>query len=181
MGHNDERRQPRPRRKFSDEFKRDAVDLVLTTGRPIAEVAAQLGVYDSTLGIWVRRHQERQQAGSDLSSDERARLKQLEAENAKLRMERDLLKRTVAFWEGVTTVMRYRCVAARKAEGFNVTDACDAAEVSRSAFYAWLSKDEGPSAREWDEALLINQIRDLHAASNGTYGEPRIGLRLSSS
>ena len=98
MGHNDERRQPRPRRKFSDEFKRDAVDLVLTTGRPIAEVAAELGVYDSTLGNWVRRHQERQQAGSDASPDERARLKELEAENAKLRMERDLLKRTVAFW-----------------------------------------------------------------------------------
>ena len=38
MGHNDERRQPRPRRKYSDEFKGDAVDLVLTTGRLIAEV-----------------------------------------------------------------------------------------------------------------------------------------------
>ena len=36
MGHDNERRQPRPRRKFSDELKRDAVDLVLTTGRPIA-------------------------------------------------------------------------------------------------------------------------------------------------
>jgi len=52
MGHDNDRRQPRPRRKFSDEFKRDAVDLVLTTGRPIAEVAAELGVYDSTLGNW---------------------------------------------------------------------------------------------------------------------------------
>jgi len=98
MGHNEERRQPRPRRKFSDEFKRDAVDLVLTTGRSVAEVAAELGIYDSTLGNWVRIHQERQQAGSDVSPDERARLNQLEADNAKLRMERDLLKRTVAFW-----------------------------------------------------------------------------------
>ena len=98
MGHNDERRQPRPRRKFSDEFKRDAVDLVLTTGRPIAEVAAELGVYDSTLGNWVRRHQDEQATGSSVSPDERARLKELEAENAKLRMERDPLKRTVAFW-----------------------------------------------------------------------------------
>ena len=98
MGHNEERRQPRPRRKFPDEFKRDAVDLVLTTGRLTAEVAEELGVHDSPLGNWVRRHQERQQAGSDVRPDERARLKQLEAENAKLRVERDLLKRTVAFW-----------------------------------------------------------------------------------
>ena len=98
MGHNEERRQPRPRRKFSDEFKRDAVDLVVTTGRPVSEVADELGIYDSTLGNWVRRHQEREQAGSDVTPDERARMKELEAENAKLRGERDLLKRTVAFW-----------------------------------------------------------------------------------
>jgi transposase len=64
MGHDNERRQPRPRRKFSDEFKRDAVDLVLTTGRPIAEVAAELGIYDSTLGNWVRRHQDEQADGT---------------------------------------------------------------------------------------------------------------------
>jgi transposase len=98
MGHDNERRQPRPRRKFSEEFKRDAVDLVLTTGRSIAEVADELGIYDSTLGNWVRRHQDEQAAGSGLDRDERARLKELEAENAKLRVERDLLKRTVAFW-----------------------------------------------------------------------------------
>jgi len=98
MGHDNDRRQPRPRRKFSEEFKRDAVDLVLTTGRPVAEVAAELGIYDSTLGNWVRRHQDEQAAGSGLAPDERARLTELEAENAKLRVERDLLKRTVAFW-----------------------------------------------------------------------------------
>jgi transposase len=98
MGHDNERRQPRPRRKFSEEFKRDAVDLVVTTGRPVAEVAAELGIYDSTLGNWVRRHHDEQADGVGVSADERARLKELEAENAKLRMERDLLKRTVAFW-----------------------------------------------------------------------------------
>jgi transposase len=98
MGHDNERRQPRPRRKFSDEFKRDAVDLVLTTGRPIAEVADELGLYDSTLGNWVRSRQDEQAEDDGISADERARLKELEAENAKLRMERDLLKRTVAFW-----------------------------------------------------------------------------------
>jgi len=74
MGRENERPQSRPRRKFSDEFKRDAVGLVLTTGRPIAVVAAELGVYDSTLGNWVRQHQGREQAGSGVSPDERARL-----------------------------------------------------------------------------------------------------------
>ncbi len=40
----------RGRRKFSEEFKHKAVELVRTTGRPIAEVAKELGIYDSTLG-----------------------------------------------------------------------------------------------------------------------------------
>lgn len=76
-------------------------------------------------------------------------------------------------------MMRYRCVAARKAEGFTVTDACDAAEVSRSAFYAWLQRGEGPTEAEWDEAHLINEIYAIHRASDATYGEPRMTSELT--
>ena len=56
------------------EFKRDAVELVRTSGRPIAEIARDLGIWDSTLGNWAR--QARIDAGEQdgLSSDERARL-----------------------------------------------------------------------------------------------------------
>jgi transposase len=93
-----EDRQPRNRRQFTAEFKRDAVELVCTTGRPIAEIARELGIYDSTLGNWVRQDRIDRGEQEGLTTEERARLRQLEAENAKLRMERDLLKRTVAFW-----------------------------------------------------------------------------------
>jgi transposase-like protein len=50
------------------------------------------------LGNWVRQADEADGDGQGLTGDERARLKALEAENASLRVERDLLKRTVAFW-----------------------------------------------------------------------------------
>ena len=93
-----EDRQRRSRRQFTAEFKRDAVDLVRATGRPIAEIARELGIYDSTLGNWVRQDRIDHGEQDGLSSDEQARLRALERENAKLRMERDLLKRTVAFW-----------------------------------------------------------------------------------
>jgi transposase len=90
--------QPRPRREFTDEFQRDAVALVRASGRPIAQIARELGIYDSTLGNWVRQDAIDPGEAEGLSSDERARLRELERENARLRMERDLLKRTVAFW-----------------------------------------------------------------------------------
>jgi transposase len=88
----------RRRRQFTPEFKRDAVELVRATGRPIAHIAAELGIYDSTLGNWVKQAEIDRGEREGLSSDDKTRLRVLEAENAKLRMERDLLKRTVAFW-----------------------------------------------------------------------------------
>ena len=78
--------------------KRNAVELVRTTRRPIADVADELGIYDSTLGNWVKQDRIDRGERDGLTSDERARLAELEAENAQLRVERDLLKRTTAFW-----------------------------------------------------------------------------------
>jgi transposase len=91
-------KQPRTRRGFTKEFKRDAVELVRTSGRPIAHIARDLGIYDSTLGNWVRQDAIDRGEQAGLTTQERERLRQLEAENTRLRMERDLLKRTVAFW-----------------------------------------------------------------------------------
>jgi len=48
-----EQQQQRNPRRFTEEGKRDAVNLVRSTGRPIAAVARELGIYDSTLGDWV--------------------------------------------------------------------------------------------------------------------------------
>jgi len=94
----DEQGQRRARRKFSPEFKRDAVELVRSSGRPIAEVAEELGLWDSTLGNWVRQAQVDDGERDGATTDEQQRIAELEAELAKARSERDLLKRTVAFW-----------------------------------------------------------------------------------
>ncbi len=94
----EQEKKRRTRCNFSDEFKRDAVELVRTTGRPIAQVAEELGLYGSTLGNWVRQAEIDDGERQGVSSEDRTRMRELETENAKLRMERDLLKRTVAFW-----------------------------------------------------------------------------------
>jgi transposase-like protein len=61
-------------------------------------VARELGIYDSSLGSWVRQDQVNRGEGDGVSSNDKDRLLELERENARLRMERELLKRAVAFW-----------------------------------------------------------------------------------
>jgi transposase len=86
-------------RKFDQDFRQGAVRLVFETGKPIAQVARELGINEGTLGNWVA--QARRQRGDGqggLSEDERAELVRLRRENVELRMQRDVLKRSVALW-----------------------------------------------------------------------------------
>jgi transposase len=87
------------RRKFDQDFKEGAVRLVRETGKPIAEVARDLGIKEGTLGNWVNADRRRRGDGTGvLDEDERAELVRLRKENAELTMERDVLKRSVALW-----------------------------------------------------------------------------------
>ena len=72
---------------------------MLETGKPIAQVARELGINEGTLGNWCARER-RGRAGGDpaLSESERAELERLRRENVELRMQRDVLKRSVALW-----------------------------------------------------------------------------------
>jgi transposase InsO family protein len=75
--------------------------------------------------------------------------------------------------------MRYRCVDAQKAAGFPVAAACQAAGVTRSAYYAWATGTaQGPAQRQREEARLVGEIRRIHARSRGTYGSPRVTAEL---
>jgi transposase len=87
------------RRKFDRDFKEGAVRLVRETGKPIAEVARDLGIKEGTLGNWVNAGKRRRGDGNGaLGEGERAELARLRKENAELAMERDVLKRSVALW-----------------------------------------------------------------------------------
>jgi putative transposase len=75
--------------------------------------------------------------------------------------------------------MRYRCVDAQKATGFSVAAACQAAGVTRSAYYAWTTRaTQGPSDHDREEVRLVAEVRHIHARSGGTYGVPRVHAEL---
>ena len=94
----EEHEPARSRRSFTDEFKRDAVALVIDEGRRVIDVARGVGVGEGTLGNWVRQARVDRGERAGVTTSEKAELAELRKENARLRMERDLLKRATAFW-----------------------------------------------------------------------------------
>ena len=80
--------QGRDRARFSPEFNDEAVRLVIESGRPIAQIARELGINDGTLGNWVARyHDAHPVSETPLTLSERARLSELERENRQLRLD----------------------------------------------------------------------------------------------
>jgi transposase-like protein len=87
---------PEHRRRFSPQFKAEAVQMVLETGRPIAEVARDLSIHDGTLGNWVNAwRREHSEPDQPLTPVERARVKEMEDEIRRLRLENEFLKKVM--------------------------------------------------------------------------------------
>lgn len=86
-------------RKFSPEFRDEAVRLVIDPSRPIAQVARELGVNEGTLGNWVSQYRtEHTDDEPPLTANERARLREAERLLRELRMENEFLKKAAAYF-----------------------------------------------------------------------------------
>ena len=135
----------RNRRKFTPEFKVEAVALVESSGGNIAKVAKELGVYSSTLGNWVR--QAREEAAGAPSVEERSEIRELKREldrvlcaghpgkSSRLLLGVDPRERVMAV---------YRFIAGEKATAdcsWTIVEMCRTLEVSRSGSMT------GPSVR----------------------------------
>ena len=93
--------QKRKRRKFTDEFKTDAVKLVIEQGYTCSEVGQRLGVNHSNVSRWIcqyRKKLENPTANSASHQDLEAENKRLRKENKRLLMEREILKKAAAFF-----------------------------------------------------------------------------------
>jgi transposase len=87
------------RRKYDEQFKRDAVALVASTGKSISEAASNLGIRYDILSRWIREMKSDSPkifpGNGNIRDEELARLRK---ENAELKMERDILKKAVAIF-----------------------------------------------------------------------------------
>ena len=86
-------------RKFTPEFREEAARMIVETSRPIAAVARELGINETSLGNWVRDYRKKHADDEPpLQLSERARLRELERENRELRMKADFLSKAAAYF-----------------------------------------------------------------------------------
>src|SRR4051794_16843101 len=169
---------PEQRRKFSPQFKAEAVQMVLETGRPIAEVARDLGINEGTLGNWVNIwRRENPEPQPDLSPVERARVKEMEDEIRRLRMENEFLKKSSGLLRADATVAERCALIDAEEANYDITFNCRLLKVARASFYAWTNRAEAPTQAR--RRLLALEVAAEFKSSRQTSGCRRIAAALN--
>ena len=93
-------KERRPRRSFTDDFRRDVVQLCQAGDESIAEVASRLDLTESAVRNWVKKAAQEAQGGAQagVTTSEREELQRLRREVKTLEMERDILKKAAKFF-----------------------------------------------------------------------------------
>lgn len=86
-------------KRYTKEFREEAVRLAIESGRSRAEIARDLGMSVYTLGEWVRKHEEDSEEASPRKTESlEEENRRLRKENERLKMERDILKKATAYF-----------------------------------------------------------------------------------
>jgi putative transposase len=161
------------RRKFSREFKIEAVRLAGERGVSVAQASRDIDVHENVLRKWVKEFgADPKQAfpGHGQMKPEQLEIDRLRREVAKLKAERDILKKARGLLrEGVD--MKFGSIAKHRSVS-PVARLCEALGVSRSGFHAWLKR--GPCARSREDEAITPAVRASFVASARTYGARRI-------
>ncbi|WP_347828747.1 IS3 family transposase [uncultured Planktomarina sp.] len=159
--------------RYTDEFRRDAVRIAISSGLTRPQVSSDLGVGLSTLNKWVQKHQH-----DDLMSGPH---EDVEKENTRLRKEVRLLREErEVFKKGHHLLcrpkpMRFAFIDTWKEE-WSVEFLCRIMQVTSRGFRAWRKRPM--SQRQRDDMVLLAHIREQHRLSLESYGRPRMTEEL---
>ena len=174
----------RQRRSFTDDYKRQAVDLVASSGRSIGSVAKELGLRDFRVAAVGRATWGRTGADGGVAAPHDAGDAAVGGPRGG---DRPFAARERAAAHGAryfkkvhcdlcwSSEMRFRFIEDRRAD-YPVTIMCDVLGVSPAGYYAWRARPE--SARAAANRELVDDIRRVHRDTNGRYGSPRVHAEL---
>ena len=175
------------RRAFTPEYKEQSVTFVVDGGRPVAEVARNIGVHEITLGKWVKVARDAAESGKNpdapLGESERTEL-------ARLRLSPEMTNpRSPSCgcrwsWQKSSDLVRERqSVRFAAVAGWAYSDAypvsfmCAWLGVSRSGYYAWRGAE--PSKRSGDDSVLIAIMKKVYKEARGNAGVRRMRAGLA--
>jgi transposase-like protein len=162
---------------YTPEFKREAVRLAQTSGKPIAQVARELGISDTSIHQWRKDLTEHsafafpgsghQTAKARGGSPAEARIGDREAGARHIKKShRHLFARKT---------MKYQFIAEHRHE-YPVTIMCRVLAVSVSGYYAWWKRP--PSQHSREDAQLAEQVKTVFQTNRRVYGSPRVHAEL---
>jgi putative transposase len=164
---------------YEEEYKRQAVDLVIRSGKTCEQVARELGCSAYSLHLWKRQYlaemapregEDRTMSAEGLERENRALRKQVQY----LERQREILKKSYQH-TGRGTQSRYALIEELSME-FGIQDCCEALGVSRSGYYKWQQPEAGPRAQA--NRALGERIGAVFEAHKGRYGSPRVTRAL---
>jgi transposase len=89
---------PRSKPPYPPEFRREALELLRVSGKPVSQVAKDLDVSEQTLYVWRRQADIDAGRREGLTTEEREELRALRKENRTLKMEKEILKKAAVFF-----------------------------------------------------------------------------------
>jgi putative transposase len=168
---------------YSEEFRRDAVALALSSDKTVTAVARDLGVSPEGLRNWVKKAKAERGVPAELGGEpsltaaERAELRELRRKVKAQEETISILKKPPPSSRTTPVEAFYRFIDAQKAH-HAVAALCRDLQVSRSAYYQWHEQAAARLARIRAEEALLAEIALVHAASRGAYGVPRVHAQL---
>jgi len=157
-------------RRFTSEFKLEAVKLVVDRGVPVKQAGRDLGVHANVLHRWIRAYREHGAAafpGHGKMRREDAEVVRLRRELARAQAERDLEKKAIGYF--AKEPKRFAFIAKHRGI-WPVRWMCGVLDVSHGGFHKWLRRPASWRSRE--NQVLLPQVRASFEQSDRTYGSP---------
>ncbi|WP_404418843.1 IS3 family transposase [Marinospirillum sp.] len=167
------------RKKYSKEFKLDAISLVLEQNYTRTEAARSLGINSQMLGRWVQEHRSDEGQsfrGNGKLTPEQEELRKLKAQVKRLEMERDILKKANGILCSRNEI-KYSFITQHK-NAYPISLQCQVLGVSRNGYYQYQKRlENGPDNPLRQE--MLEEVKNIAESAGYVYGSRRMQRALN--